>query len=657
MPSLKRLLITILAVSPLVTLAQEESVDFKKTFLEAERFIGVSNYEKALPLFTRLAEMQPDNANLSFKIGVCLFNSYSFNFPVDQEKSITYFRKAIQNTTHEYRTGHPKETQAPVDSYFYLAEAFHFLHQIDSAEYYYSAFKQLIQDSDPELIKEVDHRLDQCRNARELMENPLPVFITNLGSRINSAYNDYAPVISADETTLIFTSTRAGSTGEKVGLDGQYYEDIYISHIEGRAWSNPVSIGGTINTPDHEASISLSPDGNTLYLYKANGDDGNIYQSTRMGDSWTEPEELNAHINSPAYESHVTVTEDGQTMYFSSERVGGPGGLDLYVSHKDNNGDWGSATLMPSNVNTEYDEDSPFIHPDGKALYFSSKGHKSMGGMDIFKTELQDDGSWSDPENIGYPINTAADNIFYVTNRAGTHAYFASVRENGYGGLDLYRIVISEDESNMNEGGEPKADASSEEEVEEEATEAEELVDAASPEETTEVTTTTPENKDNKDVKNTSGTDGAAVTKNPATGTTPEANNKPTSETTPVATTKPTKPQVPEQGKWEILYFEYNIGLLNVESVEKVKRMLTILRQKQDVKIEISGHTDSVGGDDYNLRLSKTRAQSVYDYFLRNGIDAKRMTVVGKGEKEPAVPNDTKENQAKNRRVEVKVVQ
>ncbi|MCB0397976.1 MAG: PD40 domain-containing protein, partial [Flavobacteriales bacterium] len=605
-----------------------DQVDFKKTFQDAEDLIGGGNYEAALPLFMKLYNKDTTNANLAFKIGVCLFNSYSFNFPIDQEKSLTYFSKALNNTTHDYKTGHYKERKAPVDAYFYLAEAFHFLHSIDSAEYYFSMFREMIMKTDPELVAEVDHRLEQCTNARELMANPLPVFITNLGARINSAYNDYAPVISADETTLIFTSTRQGSTGEHITAEGQYYEDIYISHRVGRAWSTPATISDMINTDNHEASISLSPDGNTLFIYKAEGEDGNIFQSKRYGEAWTTPERLSANINSFDYESHASLTEDGQSLYFTSDRPGGHGGLDIYVSRMQPDGFWGKAENLGPGVNTEFDDDSPFIHPDGKTLYFSSKGHKSMGGMDIFKSVIQNDGTWGGAENLGYPINTAADNIYYVINRKNTHAYFASVRENGYGGLDLYRIVISEDE----------VDA---EFTEEEIADGENLVEPG---------TSDPDNSGNP------GTNANNTSNKPKTDKIEPKDGKDTMANNLPADVKPEKSEPEAPLSWEVLYFEYNIGRLNVQSVEKVKHIREILTSHPDMKVEISGHTDNVGSDGYNMTLSKTRAQAVADYFVRNGVDIKRLVVIGLGESKPAKPNDTPENRAKNRRVEVKVI-
>ena len=276
-----------------------------------------------------------------------------------------------------------------------------------------------------------------------------------MGDSVNSEYPDFAPVISADEATLIFTSRRAGGTTDDKTLDdNQYYEDIYIStkNKDGE-WGTAKPIGSNINSAGHEASIGLSADGQQLFIYKATfekGDkgDGNIYKSDLNGDVWTVPEKMGSDINTDkSWETSACLTSDGQTLYFVSDREGGYGGRDIYKCVKLPNGEWSKSQNLGAPINTEYDEDGPFIHPDGKQLYFASKGHKSMGGFDIFfstKNESDSGISWTEPINMGHPINTTDDDVFFVTSTDGKRAYYSSFQEGGFGEKDIYQLSLND---------------------------------------------------------------------------------------------------------------------------------------------------------------------------------------------------------------------
>jgi hypothetical protein len=242
---------------------------------------------------------------------------------------------------------------------------------------------------------------------------------------------------------MVFTSRRNG-TGSKIDTDGQYFEDIYITHLKNGIWSDPKGIS-ELNTNDHDASISISADGQELYIYKAEHDNikktegGDIFVSRLKGTTWSQPEKLAPVINSQSKESHISISSEGRTIYFSSNRPGGFGGMDIYTVSKLPNGKWGRARNLGPAINTEYDEDSPFIHPDGKTLYFSSAGHKTMGGLDIFKS-VTNKGSWTPPVNIGYPINSTDDDVYYTPTPDGKRAYFASYRKGSYGKTDIFLI-------------------------------------------------------------------------------------------------------------------------------------------------------------------------------------------------------------------------
>ena len=282
-----------------------------------------------------------------------------------------------------------------------------------------------------------------CKNGLELVKNPVNISIVNLGNKINTEFAEHSPGVTADESTMVFTSRRNG-TGSKIDIDGQYFEDIYISHLVNGSWSNPVGIA-KLNTIDHDASISISADGQELYIYKAGylsrkeSEGGDIYVSRLDGDSWTTPKKLGPSINSKSKESHISISADARTIFFSSDRPGGYGGMDIYTVSKLPNGKWGKARNLGPAINTEYNDDAPFIHPDGKTLYFSSAGHKTMGGLDIFKS-INIKGRWTTPMNVGYPINSTDDDVYYTPTPDGKRAYFASYRKGSVGRTDIFLI-------------------------------------------------------------------------------------------------------------------------------------------------------------------------------------------------------------------------
>ncbi len=211
--------------------------------------------------------------------------------------------------------------------------------------------------------------------------------ITNLGDKVNSAYADYKPVLTADESQLIFTSRREGSTGDAVNAEGKYFEDIYVSNFENGEWTVPKSIGPTINTDDHEATVGLSADGQQLYVYKFLEGSGDIYMSNLMGANWMEPQKMGSDINLKSWESHASISADSKYLFFTSDREGGYGGSDIYYCQRLPDGSWGLAINMGPMVNSSYDEDGGYMHPDGQNFFFSSKGHNTMGGYDIMSVE------------------------------------------------------------------------------------------------------------------------------------------------------------------------------------------------------------------------------------------------------------------------------
>ena len=338
-----------------------------------------------------------------------------------------------------------KEPKA-ADVKFFLGQAYLLNYQLDDAIAVFNEY--LKQKISKEQREKTEHFIENCNNAKILMENPREAKITNIGKPINSEYDEYVPVISADESVMIFTYRGEKSTGGKMNSSlmqddyGTYFEDVFISYKDEQGnWTEPKSIGENINTMGHDAAIALSPDGQILFIYKNVSDlNGDIYFSRLEGEDWSRPLPLPGKVNTEHWEGSASLSADGKTLYFSSNKPGGIGGKDIYRAHLKDDGTWGKVENLGIAINTKYDEDAPFIHPDGKTLFFSSKGHNSMGGYDIFISRLQDDGTFSEPENIGYPINTVDNDIYYVLNSSGKRGYYSSGKPGGIGGQDIYIV-------------------------------------------------------------------------------------------------------------------------------------------------------------------------------------------------------------------------
>ncbi len=417
--------------------------EFADKYMKAENMVEDGDFQNAILLYKELLKSDDSNANINFKIGFCYLNTVT-----EKTKSIRYLEKSITNISNDYQAESYKEKQAPLEAYFYLAQAYHLDYEFDEAIEILNTLKNKLPDVDEEFQDQINLLQKKCEDAKELMQYPVKMNVTNLGGVINTEYDEHSPVFSADESVLIFTSKRAGSVGGKLLDNGQYDEDIYISNNMGKGqWSAPKSISPNINTVNNDASIGLSVDGQILFIYKGNKGNGDIYMSKLEGDEWSKPEKLPEPINTKYRETSASLSADGRTLFFTSNRKGGYGGMDIYMVKKLPNGTWGKAMNLGPTINTKYNEESPFIHPDGVTLFFSSEGHKNMGGYDIFFSSFDTEtGIWEDPTNIGYPINTTADDVFYLPTPDGRRAYYASHQTGGIGGTDIYLISLPKSE-------------------------------------------------------------------------------------------------------------------------------------------------------------------------------------------------------------------
>jgi Tol biopolymer transport system component len=390
------------------------------------------NYYGALRVYRFVYEFNKTDAKINFLIGKCNVQLQNM------EEAIPYLLK-----TKKLKPDFDKEVD------FLLGEAYQYTGDLDSAIYEFNIYKLSLK---PRQLKKdaVVDLLNQTVTAKMLIEHPVNVKIKNLGFNINSEFDDAMPSITADGKTLIFTSRRADTKGG--GIDpntGQYYDDIYMAtwNDEKGTWNTAESVEGDLNTAGHDACLSISPDGNTIFVYrnipKVTGS-GDIYYSTKRADGkWNTPKTIGKPVNSSYFESSACLSPDGNTLYFVSERKGGYGNGDIWKSKKIGKNLWGDPVNLGPVINTEEDELGVFMHPDGKTLFFTSKGHNTMGGYDIFMSQMKSDSSWTEPVNLGYPINSTKDEISFVMSADSKTAYISSRKDGGLGGADIYEIDMS----------------------------------------------------------------------------------------------------------------------------------------------------------------------------------------------------------------------
>ena len=391
--------------------------------------------QKALTLYLNAWKFNPSNALLNYKIGACFLNSNT------KYLAIKYFRFARDEDPH-----------VNPDLNYFMGKAYHIIMKFDSAIYCYNEFKKkglkeftssLSSEEKVGFLEELDLQINYCQNAILLIDKPIKVNIENLGPEINSHFPEYNPKISSDGNLLAFTSRRDSTTGGNISeVDAKYYEDIYISKLRNGKWCKPINLGKPVNTELNDGIISVSPDGQGVLL-DYGSISGDIYEARLFGKRWSTPKKLPFPVNTEFVESSASWSFDGKRLYFTSDRPGGFGGSDIYYCEHRTDGSFSEAINLGPVVNSSLDEESVFLHPDGKTLFFSSKGHFSMGGYDIFRTEFKD-GSWSHPENVGYPLNTPDDDVFFSISPDGKTAYFSSERPEGYGGQDLYAAHFQE---------------------------------------------------------------------------------------------------------------------------------------------------------------------------------------------------------------------
>jgi hypothetical protein len=392
---------------------------------EARSLVDAGQWEDAYRIYKRLLPLDTAFAEVPYGIGLC-----ETNMPELRDRAAGHFEAAVRNGSLEGK--------------YQLALEYHRQQRFDEEVAQLEEYRK--RGGRDMTNEEVDRRLAIARTAKELTAAPVHVRIRNMGAAINSPVNDYCPLVNADGNMMYFTSRRSGTLGGIKDESGQFFEDIYTSERIDEAWTNATNVGRPLNSYMQDATVGLSPDGNEMIIYRASQavPNGDLFLTQKVQGAWQAPERMTDRINSDAQEPSATISPDGSEIYFSSDRPGGFGGRDLYRIRRLPNGEWSLPLNLGPNINTANDEDAPFMHSDGTTLFFSSNGHNTMGGYDIFKASLTDPDMnvWDTPENMGSPLNTVNDDIFFCLSADGRTGYFSSERPGGLGGQDIYQVVF-----------------------------------------------------------------------------------------------------------------------------------------------------------------------------------------------------------------------
>ncbi len=642
------------------TLTSAYCQSFKELIAQGDKYESKKDRKNAIKAYTAALEINPDEASVNFKLG------QAYLYSDTKSKAAAFIDKA-------YRLNpaiNPK-----ID--YYLGLAFQNVNEYKKAIQHFEAFTK----RNPKIASIAEKKIAECFIADSLAGNELNVIIENMGPSINTPFTEHSPILSSDGNSLIFTSNRTEDTKAK-----ENREDVYIITKNNSEWTAPKKISDNINTIYNDAAASLSADGKTLFLYSELGA-GDIYTSVHNGNDWSIPKPLNKNINTEQYwETCASLSPDGKKLYFASNREGGFGDLDIYVSELDNRGQWGKAINLGETINTTGNEDSPFIHFDGKTLYFSSDGHLGLGNSDIFVSELENS-KWTKPENLGFPINLSEYDGFFTISRDKKTGYYSTIKDGGLGEVDLYSIKF------LTPKYKPKPPPVIAIEVEKPKVVTQNSIDPSiqSFKEKKIVTvlkgkvidenSASPLNATISLIDNETGKVISKIFSDPVTGlfelTIPHGGNYGVATESNGYLFNSINFNLPKFAEYQELdthiimvpaqigskvvlrniFFDPNKFALKDQSLAEIQNMYSLLVANPALKVQINGHTDNIESASTNKILSFKRANSVVDYLVAKGIDKARLSAKGYGSERPIVSNDDEaDGREINRRTEMEVV-
>lgn len=625
------------------------------------------DFKKAVLLYSKAQKFNPNSTELNYKLGAhLLFTSAMYDAPPYIDKAATLGGE-LEPMFH-----------------FYNAMALKTKLDFSKAQAELKLFEAGAGDKILEVYgKVVKEMHNGCNAGKSLVESKVRAWVDNLGV-LNSEADDFSPCISTDGETMLFSSSR--SNGKAKNDLEEYDADIYFSELNNGQWSSPKPIGAPLNTDKSEVATMLAYDGQKMLLHRDVEGNSEIFESKLEGARWSEPRHLHKMINTEDNQTYASYNFDGVKIFFVTDQdAGALGGTDIFFSGcMDPRLDiWGKAITGSKVVNTKLNEGSVYMHPDGHTMYMSSQGHNSLGGYDIFISHNVQ-GQWTEPVNLGYPINTPYDEMFFPITANGKFAYIASNRPGGKGGMDLYKVTYLGPEKPVMVDSEDYLLASIANPIKEVNIEKAVVVEKKSltvfKGRIIDAITRKPLEAELEILDNNSAEVISAVKSNSATGkfllSLPSGRNYGIAVKKEGYLFHSENFNLPEIGEFNMVDKEVElknisvgskIALRNVffatgkaeitnDSRTELDRLITLLKDVASLKIELGGHTDNVGSESSNQKLSQDRAQAVVAYLTGKGIAASRMTAKGYGSTEPVASNNSEEGRAHNRRTEFKIV-
>lgn len=647
-----------------------------KNIHEGDKYFkqGIGTYNLARDHYLFAESYNGENAELNYKIGLCYLSSDN------KFKAIDYILKA-----YELKPEVSEKIKLSIGRSYQQALEF------EKAKQYYEEYKQEMP-----LTKDIvaqanilDKLVLECTNGIELLKSPQRVIINNLGEAVNSPYDDYNPKFTYMDTALFFTARRpVKKKSKRSEVDNKFFENIYISSISDNEFKQARPLGKLFNTSGNDAIVGVAPDGSSVFIYRGGEKGGDIEQAIydQEKEKWKKPKSLSKSIGSDASETTAALAPNGNELYFvSSNPELTIGGKDIFVSKKNSKGKWEEPRNLGGLINSRYDEEGVYLTSDGESMYFASKGHNSMGGFDIFKCTKNKEGGWSSPENLGYPINTPEDDVFYISDKDGTYGYYSTTRPEGFGGKDIYKVVKLGTEKEFYTLTKEKLVAGLDYLEKKPFLNVPDLMsisntlilsgkvrDTIGNSDTTVMASLVFMNTGSGEVIARAITDKQGAYKvqidNPTTCGI-EINAKGylyfldiidlTGYNPDELANKDFYLQKIEVGTKVVLkniYFETGKSVLTSESDDALNKVRRFLENNKSVRLEISGHTDNTGSSRVNSELSTNRAKAVVDYLIAQGISKSRLEYKGFADTQPVADNSTAEGREKNRRVEFKVL-
>ena len=620
---------------------------FKTLFLEGEYFFLRGEYDEARFIYSELLKENPDNYNLNFLIAACYLSNYG-----EKLKAIPYLEVAVTNISTGYREGSYKETGAPKESIFALARAYHISGQFDKALVYYEKYGNVMKLKDVAEIDYLYKQIESCRTAQKMVKKPIAYKREEVPLFNKNHLSDYNPVFSGKDSILIYTS------------DKTFYSAIMMCRLKNGVWQEPIVINDQLGADDNCHVCSINPGGDKIFLSQREEDGSfDLYSSTLKKGKWSKMKKLNEEINTFYDETHAVVTPDENYLFFTSNRPGGMGAMDIYVSKKNSRDDWEIPIPLGEPINSPYSEETPFFSEDGKILFFSSMGHSTMGGFDVFYSSRLPDGRWSFPANIGYPVSTSDDDLFFFPLGNGRTAYYSGFMNTGEGNQTICFVDL-DTTKNINSVALKGQIKLKDNIMEFDSGFSVNVIDKSLVKDT--LATLSPDKKTGVYSMNLNPGNYDVIIKGEGYSDKTEnvsiVQGISQNEINMESGLSPASVTSGEFLTIKNVLFDFNSDKLDQKSLHEIEKLFKIMELHPAIYVQITGHADAVGKETYNINLSIRRARRIVDYLVNKGISKERFISRGVGESESIAINtnpdgtDNPSGRRLNRYAEIKLI-